>query len=323
MAFAVDRRRPGRTPPRPARRRPRPVGGVVGIEHAEAAARLIDRARTAAQSRSKSSRSIGSSTVDPGGRRRASMQRCRSRARRRDRYAATVGRTRACSAQARAPGRSSALVGQPLLVGVGPRRRWSRARSRPSRSVALASVGAVAQVARPSMPCHERRRDSQQPSRRCATGDVHPAAIDVFSHYYAQLESGETGIIAEADIEPLDRPAARWPTSRSTPTPARTALGSTRRDQAQRRARHVDGHGPGEVPASGPGRADLPRHHRAPGAARPATQCGVRLPLVFMNSFRTRDDTLEALAAYPDLAGRRPAARLPAEPRAEAAAPTT
>src|SRR3712207_377490 len=28
---------------------------------------------------------------------------------------------------------------------------------------------------------------------------------------------------------------------------------------------------------------------------------GARLPLMFMNSFRTREDTLAALAAYPDL----------------------
>ena len=41
-----------------------------------------------------------------------------------------------------------------------------------------------------------------------------------------------------------------------------------------------------------------------------------------MNSFRTRDDTLDALQAYPEL-GRRPAAGLPAEPRAQAAALTT
>ena len=35
-------------------------------------------------------------------------------------------------------------------------------------------------------------------------GGVHPAAIDVFSHYYEQLESGATGLISEADIRPLE-----------------------------------------------------------------------------------------------------------------------
>ncbi|MDO5494514.1 MAG: UTP--glucose-1-phosphate uridylyltransferase, partial [bacterium] len=32
---------------------------------------------------------------------------------------------------------------------------------------------------------------------------VSEAAIEVFSSYYAQLESGATGLIREADIEPL------------------------------------------------------------------------------------------------------------------------
>ena len=45
----------------------------------------------------------------------------------------------------------------------------------------------------------------------------------------------------------------------------------------------------------------------------------VRLPLLFMNSFRTHDDTLAALVAVRRPRGRRPAARLPAEPRAQAA----
>ena len=34
-----------------------------------------------------------------------------------------------------------------------------------------------------------------------------------------------------------------------------------------------------------------------------ASRHGVRVPLILMNSFRTRDDSLEALAGYPDLAG--------------------
>ncbi len=45
---------------------------------------------------------------------------------------------------------------------------------------------------------------------------------------------------------------------------------------------------------------------------------GVSLPLLFMNSFRTRDDTLAALAAYPDLRIEGLPAGLPAEPGAEA-----
>src|SRR3982750_2570311 len=36
---------------------------------------------------------------------------------------------------------------------------------------------------------------------------VHPLAIEVFAHHYRQLERGETGMIPEATIEPLDMPA--------------------------------------------------------------------------------------------------------------------
>ena len=46
---------------------------------------------------------------------------------------------------------------------------------------------------------------------------------------------------------------------------------------------------------------------------------GARIPLLLMNSFATRDDTLAALERYPDLEARRPAARLHAGQGAEAA----
>ena len=46
---------------------------------------------------------------------------------------------------------------------------------------------------------------------------------------------------------------------------------------------------------------DLPGHHRPPGQVRPRRHGGVRLPLMLMNSFRTRDDTLSALDRYDDL----------------------
>src|SRR4051812_21941454 len=36
---------------------------------------------------------------------------------------------------------------------------------------------------------------------------VDPVAIDVFEHYYRLLESGETGMIAESSIEPVEMPA--------------------------------------------------------------------------------------------------------------------
>jgi UTP--glucose-1-phosphate uridylyltransferase len=37
-------------------------------------------------------------------------------------------------------------------------------------------------------------------------GGVHPTAIEVFRHYYKLLESGETGILHESDLKPLESP---------------------------------------------------------------------------------------------------------------------
>jgi UTP--glucose-1-phosphate uridylyltransferase len=36
---------------------------------------------------------------------------------------------------------------------------------------------------------------------------VDPVAIEVFAHYYRLVESGETGMIPESTIEPVDIPA--------------------------------------------------------------------------------------------------------------------
>ena len=58
------------------------------------------------------------------------------------------------------------------------------------------------------------------------------------------------------------RPRARRPRHRGG--------GVHGRDQAQRWARHVDGHGPRQVAAAGASRPHLPRHHRRAGAARAA-----------------------------------------------------
>ena len=34
-----------------------------------------------------------------------------------------------------------------------------------------------------------------------------PVAVDVFAHYYRLVESGETGMVPESTIEPLDMPS--------------------------------------------------------------------------------------------------------------------
>ena len=36
--------------------------------------------------------------------------------------------------------------------------------------------------------------------------DAHPTAINVFSHYYRQLETGATGVLPESDLRPLKDP---------------------------------------------------------------------------------------------------------------------
>ena len=49
--------------------------------------------------------------------------------------------------------------------------------------------------------------------------DVSDAAIETFRDLYTRWREGETGLLPEADIEPL-RDVPRWTTSR-TPTPTR------------------------------------------------------------------------------------------------------
>ena len=57
-----------------------------------------------------------------------------------------------------------------------------------------------------------------------------------------------------------------------------------------------------EVADRGQGRADLPRRDRRARCSHLRERHGARLPLLLMNSFATRDDTLAALERYPELA---------------------
>ena len=47
----------------------------------------------------------------------------------------------------------------------------------------------------------------QQARDKMADAGVDATAIEVFSHYYRLVESGETGMIRESDIDPLDMDA--------------------------------------------------------------------------------------------------------------------
>jgi len=130
-------------------------------------------------------------------------------------------------------------------------------------------------------------------------GGVHPRAISVFEHYYRELESGATGMIAEAEIEPLVDPP-RLVDLDINPQVAREALARTAviklngglgTSMGMDRAKSL-------LPVRGERTfLDLIVEQVRQGRATH----GVALPLILMNSFRTRDDSLAALAAYPDL----------------------
>ena len=127
---------------------------------------------------------------------------------------------------------------------------------------------------------------------------VPDAAIATFAHYYEQLESGETGMLADDDLDQL----SDVPAYDDLPDEAdREALDKTVVDQAQRRARDEHGDGAGEVAARGQGGAQ-PSSTSSPGRCSTCgEQHGARLPLVLMNSFYTREDTLAALERHPEL----------------------
>ena len=124
-------------------------------------------------------------------------------------------------------------------------------------------------------------------------------AIDVFTHYYAQLEGGATGLIPEETIEPLtridsvdaaaiDEDAAREALDRTALIKLNGGLGTS---MGMDRAKSL-------LPVRG-GRTFLDLLVDQVMAAR--RRYGARLPLIFMNSFRTRADTLAALAARPGI----------------------
>lgn len=127
---------------------------------------------------------------------------------------------------------------------------------------------------------------------------VPATAVDVFTRFYGLLESGTTGLVREADVDPLDDvqhlddvddAAAAQALARTAVVKLNGGLGTS---MGMDRAKSL-------LPVRGD-RTFLDVIAGQVLAARAAT--GARLPLVLMNSFRTRDDSLAALAAHPDLA---------------------
>ena len=128
---------------------------------------------------------------------------------------------------------------------------------------------------------------------------VQPQAIEVFTHYYHQLEEGVTGLIAEDSIEPLTDPPVLDDVEVSDEQAAealhKTAIiklnGGLGTSMGMERAKSL-------LPVRGTS-TFLDVIVEQVRAAR--TTYGARLPLLFMDSFRTHDDTLAALAGYDDL----------------------
>ena len=129
---------------------------------------------------------------------------------------------------------------------------------------------------------------------------VSQPAIDVFTHYYGELEAGATGLIREDSIVPLLHPDVLEGIEVSDEVArdafAKTAIiklnGGLGTSMGMDRAKSL-------LPVRD-GKSFLDLIVEQVRQARAAT--GARVPLILMNSFRTRDDSLAALAAHADLA---------------------
>lgn len=128
---------------------------------------------------------------------------------------------------------------------------------------------------------------------------IAPEAVGVFAYYYDVLVGGETGMTPEATIDPIgDLP--RLEDLETNPDVAQTALERTV-------VIKLNG-GLGTSMGMDKAKSLLEAHDdrsfldlivAQTGVVR--ERFGVKLPLLLMNSFRTRDDTLKGLASYPDL----------------------
>ena len=139
----------------------------------------------------------------------------------------------------------------------------------------------------------------QQARDKMAAAGVDPVAIEVFAHYYRLVESGETGMIPESTIEPLDSDAladvevpddvAREAIGRTVVIKLNGGLGTSMGMDRAKSLLDVRGD-----------LSFLDIIVRQVLAVR--EKYDAPLPLIFMNSFRTSADTREVLARYPDLA---------------------
>jgi UTP--glucose-1-phosphate uridylyltransferase len=128
------------------------------------------------------------------------------------------------------------------------------------------------------------------------SADVPDAAIATFGHYYEQLEAGESGMVPEDTIEPVRDlidaealPEGDAPLDQAVVIKLNGGLGTSMgMDRAKSLLEVKDG------------MAFLDVIARQVLALRESS--GARIPLVLMNSFYTRDDSLALLERYEELA---------------------
>lgn len=134
---------------------------------------------------------------------------------------------------------------------------------------------------------------------KMADAGVDPVAIDTFAHYYRLLEHGETGMIAESSIDPVDIESL-----------ADVEVADDIAADAIRKTVAIKLNG-GLGTSMGMDRAKSLLCVRrglsfldiiARQALHLRKEYDAPLPLILMNSFRTSADTLHALARYDDLA---------------------
>jgi UTP--glucose-1-phosphate uridylyltransferase len=135
-------------------------------------------------------------------------------------------------------------------------------------------------------------------AEKMVAAGVHPLAIEVFAHHYRQLERGETGMIPESTIEPLDMPAL-----------ADVEIDDEAGVRALRETAVIKLNG-GLGTSMGMERAKSLLCVRrglsfldiiARQVQHLRKTYDAKLPVIFMNSFRTSADTLAALHRYDEL----------------------
>ena len=122
-------------------------------------------------------------------------------------------------------------------------------------------------------------------------------AVETFALYEAELREGETGVLPESEIEPLDNlpDAAELPDADGSALGKAVVLklnGGLGTSMGMTKAKSLLEVKEGLSFLDIIVRQVMHLRERHAGAA---------LPLLFMNSFATRDDTLAALRCYPDL----------------------